>query len=217
MAGPVVQRESPHPYIVVCGPLAVGKTTVALQLRRHLGCKLILENLKAISYFDAYQQDMARWGYHLATQFLLRAIHVQKAVGRAVRLGPVCQDWHVREHHEVYNRVMRHHGILSPEEYRLCGQLHAVLVECSIPPDLSIVLHADEGVLSDRLMKRRRHGESGPPPYLGELARSYVAFHNALDGRKLLVDTSAANLRGDSRFVRGLVNRVLASLQETAV
>ena len=53
-----------NPYVVVSGPLAVGKTTLVNLLAERLGWGKILEDLSSNPYLADYYLDMKRWGFH---------------------------------------------------------------------------------------------------------------------------------------------------------
>jgi len=143
-------------YLVICGPLASGKTSLTRLIAEKLNYQPIYENLKEHLYFTDYYSDMYKWGFHTAIYFLVRALESQRAVRKVLNVGPVCQDWFVNEHQAVYNKHMFRQGILTERDYVACEHLDKILSDYSVRPDLVIYLKTQASTLLDRISKRRR-------------------------------------------------------------
>lgn len=184
-------QSTNHYYVVICGPLASGKTSLTRILVDCFGWRPIYEDLSSHLYFNDYYRDMQKWGFHTAIYFLIRALELQPQIKKLLTENSTCQDWYVVEHHEVYNHHMFQTGILDERDYTTCGRLHNILMTHLVQPDLIVYLKAKTDIILSRLARRHREGEvSGlSSGYIDNLIRRYDSWIRTVASPVLQVDT----------------------------
>ena len=193
-------------YIIICGPLSSGKTSLASILSEAFDIGPLYESLDTNLFFKNFYKDMQKWGFHTAISFLIRAIEVQKEIKSFLDIKSICQDWHVLEHHEVYNWVMRKNDILSEREYSVCGQLNRILKSLLIKPNLVIYLKTNSNTILERVYKRRRKEELEglTLDYIDSLVQRYSQWIDSLNSPVFQIDTSNidfVNRESDKQFI----------------
>lgn len=170
-------------YVVVEGPIGVGKTTLARKLAETLGTQMMLEEPRDNPFLERFYRDAGR--YALATQmhFLLHRIgqirdlmHIDLATSRVV------SDY-LLEKDLLFAQLT-----LEGDELELYRRLHLQLQPAAPVPDLVIYLQAEPEVLIDRIKRRGVAMESGiSEPYVHKLCESYSRFFYHYDTAPLLI------------------------------
>lgn len=200
-----------HSYVTVCGPLAVGKTTITKLLADHFGWGLLLEDLDENPYMRDYYQDMHRWGFHAVMAFLVRALTLQDEISTRLARETVCQDWHFAEHYAIYGVHVFEEGIINERERKTCEELHRYLMANAATPDLIIILTAEPTTLLTRATSRQRPSERKIPlEYIENLVARYSQWMITLKTQYLVVDTTAKNFLEDQK----VAERFIAQVQE---
>lgn len=194
---------SKHNYIVACGPLASGKTSLMKLVSENFNYRFVNEDLGNNLYFSDYYLDMSKWGFHASIVFLINAIETQKRVGFLLKTTNVCQDWYVREVHDVYNVLKLEEGILSKRDYEVCCRLDGVLRDITVQPNKIIYLKANIDTLWGRVLSRRRQEEVAglSKDYLTDLVEKYDNWIQTVSVPVITIDTSNLD------FVNNLTNR----------
>lgn len=210
----MVTPAVPHPYIAVCGPLAAGKTEVTKRLAQRFGWATCLEDLSANPFFTDYYQDMRRWGFHIVTTFLTRALALQAPLSQRLSANALIQDWHFAEHYEIYGIHVFEEGIIDERERSVCEALHRYLMAHTRQPDLVVVLTATPAVLLSRVTARRRPAELAiPTSYVERLVARYDDFSTHLPAPKIVIDTGVNNVLNDPQSEQDLYENVARLLQ----
>lgn len=203
----------PRPYVAICGPLGVGKSTLAELLASAFGWSTMLEDLRQHPFLDDYYGDMRRWGFHTVASFLIRALSLQDELASRLRTSAVCQDWYFGEHYEIYGVHVFEEGIIDERERRACEDLHRYLMNHAVKPDLIVVLHAEALALKARLAKRRRLSEQEIPlAYLEHLVARYGTWESTLGAKHIVIDTSSCNFAENASAREEVLARVRNSL-----
>jgi deoxyadenosine/deoxycytidine kinase len=178
-------------YIVVEGPIAVGKTSLARILADELGADLELDPTERNAFLGAFYRDPERHALPAQLQFLLlRLEQHERIAGRLAEGRPVVSDYlFVKD--EIFARLT-----LEETEYRLYRDLARAMLHGHQPelppPDLVVYLEARREVLQKRLRKRNRDFERRiTPEYLGSLAEAYRNFFHSYENAPLLVVNSS--------------------------
>lgn len=159
-------------YIVVEGPIGVGKTTLARRLAETLGGELLLEQAEENPFLGRFYQDPR--GAALPTQlfFLFQRARQLQALRQADLFQPVRVADFLMEKDRLFAQVT-----LDDDELRLYEQAYEHLTLDAPAPDLVIYLQAPAEVLQGRITKRARPEERHiTGDYLQRLVDAYTQF-----------------------------------------
>jgi deoxyguanosine kinase len=181
-----IPQRAPQPprFVVLEGPLRVGKTTLARILAERLHARRIYDCEDNPFLADFYK---ARPGAAFRAQmhFLMER---QKRI-REVLLsptadapGPVISDF-LMEKDRIFANLN-----LEDDELKLYERYYEALTADLPPPDLVVYLQAKPEVLSSRIAKKAARDESQiSPEYIEEVARAYEHFFFHYAAADLLV------------------------------
>lgn len=213
-------QDSPDGYhnIMVVGAPGAGKTSVARLLARELGLLTVLEDLNANEFVNPYFDEPGRWAFHLSVAFMLRSIENQAAVSSQGLERSVCWDYDPRCHHEVFCQQLHSRGLLTVGEAATCEQLHGLLLQHYREPTMRVCLVADASLLSSRLRRRNRPGETAnlSSDYVEELASRFNKWYEVIGGETVVVDMSQLDVVARPEDARVLVDLVKARMVSTA-
>ncbi len=177
-----------HPdFIVVEGPIGVGKTTLAQRLAHSFGTELMLEQAEENPFLGRFYQNPR--GAALQTQlfFLFQRAGQVQELRQADLFRPVRVADFLMEKDRLFARLT-----LDDDEFRLYEQVYAHLTIDAPRPDLVIYLQAPIEVLMARIAKRARDYESYiDSSYLERLAEAYTNFFHHYDASPLLIVNAA--------------------------
>ncbi|WP_374355186.1 deoxynucleoside kinase [Chitinimonas sp.] len=192
-------------YIVVEGPIGVGKTTLAKKLGEHLGARLLLENPDAIPFLPKFYQDMQRYALPTQLSFLFQRVD-QVASLQQIDLfaGATVADF-LFDKDPLFAEL-----ILNDDEFRLYSDIYRHLRVQAPTPDLVIYLQADLNTLVDRVRQRSRDFEARiADGYLRRLAERYSRFfYDYADAPVLMVNSENLNLADNADDFRLLLRRI---------
>ena len=195
-------------YIVVEGPIAVGKSSLAKILAEEFDAALELDPAEANSFLRAFYKEPERHALATQLRFLLLRLDQQariaaRADGRAV----VCDYLLAKD--EIFARLT-----LGKPEYELYREVARRVAQANHPqprkPDLVVYLEARHEVLQKRLRKRNRDFERRiAPEYLQTLAEAYRHyFHSYEDAPLLVVNSSEIDFLGNGDELVDLLREI---------
>ncbi len=173
-------------YIVVEGPIGVGKTSLSRRLAQRLQAELILEQAEDNPFLARFYEDKRRYALAAQLFFLLsRAEQIRQLSQDDLFAGPKVADYLI-DKDMLFARLN-----LDEAEFRLYQKLYTDLRPQAPTPDLVIYLQASPTTLSQRVRRRGLNYEQGmSEAYLAELTRLYTEFFYHYDAAPLLIVNS---------------------------
>ena len=127
-----------HPdYIVVEGPIGVGKTSLAELLSKELGARLVLEDFEDNPFLPDFYNDPERFGFQTQLFFLLQRYRQQQDL----RQVDMFQKLLITDYMFVKDRLFASLN-LGDKEMQLYDTVASLLERNIIRPDIVIYLQA---------------------------------------------------------------------------
>ncbi|MBW8076736.1 MAG: AAA family ATPase [Gallionella sp.] len=192
-------------YVVVEGPIGVGKTSLARRLAHHLNASSLLEKPEENPFLAKFYQDPAR--HALATQLFFlfqRGNEVRDLTQMDMFQQTTVSDY-------LFDKDMLFAQLnLSEAEFALYRQIYQGLAVQAPAPDLVIYLQASADTLISRVQKRAlRYEQNISDDYLVRLAQSYSDFFYHYDAAPVLVvNSDNLNLVGNDDDFALLLQRI---------
>lgn len=174
-------------FIVIEGPIGVGKTTLARRLAETFGSELLLEGAEDNPFLERYYED-PRSGA-LATQmfFLFQRARQMQELRQGDMFEPVRVADFMLEKDRLFAEMT-----LDSDELQLYEQAYALLTMDAPRPDLVIYLQAPVETLLQRIARRGRSGEEYiNGDYLRRVMDGYSRFFYDYDATPLLIVNAA--------------------------
>lgn len=192
-------------YVVVEGPIGVGKTSLARRLAEHVGAGTLLEKPDENPFLAKFYQDPAR--YALATQlfFLFQRSNEVRELAQMDLFRQSTVTDYLLDKDSLFARLN-----LNDEEFALYQQIYHTLQLQAPQPDLVIYLQASPETLVERVRQRGQTYEVGiNERYLMRLAQSYSDFFYHYDAAPvLIVNNDSLNLAESGEDFDLLLKRI---------
>ena len=197
-------------FIVIEGPLRVGKTTLAKILAERLHARRIYD-CEDNPFLAEFYQEKAGAAFRAQMYFLVER---QKRIREGLAgdpPGPVISDY-LMEKDRIFANLN-----LDDAELKLYERYYEVLTAELPQPDLVIYLQAKPEVLRARIAKKKAAEESRiAPVYVEEVAKAYEHFFFHYAGADLLVvDTSEIDFVERSEDLQQLLKRLAEPVKGT--
>ncbi len=177
---------SKYRYIVVEGPIGVGKTSLAQLLARHADAHPLLEKPQDNPFLANFYQDQARYALPTQLFFLFQRINEARDLAQMDLFRSRTVSDYLFEKDALFARLT-----LSDDEYKLYQSIYQGLSPQAPTPDLVIYLQAPAYTLSERVRRRgNRYERTIQDDYLARLADSYGEFFHHYDEAPVLVVNS---------------------------
>lgn len=172
-----------YKYIVVEGPIGVGKTTLARKLADVFSAQTLLELPQENPFLEKFYRDSARFALPAQMFFLFQRISQLRDLAQTDLFNaPVVSDF-LLDKDPLFARLT-----LGDDELNLYQQLYDHLRPQAPRPDLVIYLQAEPEILIERVKKRGVPMETGiSETYLRRLCESYSRFFYHYDAAPLLI------------------------------
>lgn len=181
----------PHRYIVVEGPIGVGKTSLARRLAESLGSELMLERAEDNPFLERFYRDPRAAALPTQLSFLFQRMRQLQELRQADIFRPVRVADFILEKDRLFAQLN-----LDDDELALYEQVYAHLAVDAPAPDLVVYLQAPVDVLMQRVSRRGIPFEQSiQREYLEHLADAYARFfHHYSRAPLLIVNAAEINL-----------------------
>jgi len=197
--------QIPHRYIVVEGPIGVGKTSLAKKLGASLGNELLLEKAEENPFITRFYQNPSQYALSTQLSFLLqRAQQVQGFRQIDLFQSSLIADFMI-DKDQLFAELT-----LNSDELRLYDQIYQHMIIDAPKPDLVIYLQAPVPVLRDRISKRGiSYEQQIKDDYLTRLSELYTRFFYDYDDSALLtVNTQSIDLINNPEDYQALLDEI---------
>ncbi len=194
-------------YIVVEGPVGVGKSTLSKILVERFGGVGVSEQVEENPFLPLFYTDREKHAFQAQLFFLLSRFQQQQELHQPDLFRQVT----VSDYLFAKDRIFASLNLSSPEMV-LYDKVYSLLRPRVAKPDLVVYLQARLDVLQARIKRRGREFERGfDPDYLARIASTYNDYFFHYDETPLLVintsDIDLAANEGDQEAIVNLVRR----------
>jgi len=177
-----MNKDSPG-YIVVEGPIGVGKTSLAQRLAESFGSDLVLEGADENPFLERFYEDPRKGALPAQLFFLFQRARQIEDMRQADLFQPVRVADFLIEKDRLFAELT-----LDPEELKLYEQVYRHVTVDAPVPDLVIYLQAPVDVLLKRIARRGIRYERGiDAHYLRRLSEAYARMFLYYDAAPLLI------------------------------
>ncbi len=170
-------------YIVVEGPIGVGKTSLARRLAKTLGSELLLEDADSNPFLERFYRDPRQGALPTQLFFLFQRAQQMQALRQDDMFSPVRVADFLIDKDRLFAELT-----LDQDELHLYEQVYDKLAIDAPRPDLVIYLQAPVSTLQQRIARRGIPHEQGMDnDYLARLVEAYTRFFHDYSAAPLLI------------------------------
>jgi deoxyadenosine/deoxycytidine kinase len=199
MSAPAPKAAVPaQRFIVLEGPIGVGKTSLAAKLAATLGAEQVFEQADQNPFLERFYRNPRAGALPAQLYFLFQRAQQLATLRQHDMFAPVRVADYLLDKDRLFARVT-----LDEEEFRLYDQVHQRLAIDAPVPDLVVYLQAPVDVLQERIARRGiRHEHLIERAYLEKLNDAYARFFHEYEAAPLLIVNAAAidPLHNDSDY-----------------
>lgn len=197
-----------HQFIVVEGPIGVGKTSLARLLAASLSAETVFEQAAQNPFLERFYKSPRAGALPAQLYFLFQRCQQLTALNQKDLFAPVRVADYLWEKDRLFSRVT-----LDDEEFALYEQVSSRLDVHPPKPDLVIYLQAPVDVLIERIARRAIGYEQYiDREYLVRLNEAYARFFHEYEAAPLLIVNAAAidpvNNPADYQELLGAIRRM---------
>ena len=189
--------NTPHRYIVVEGPIGVGKTSLTRKLAASLGAETVLEQADENPFLERFYRNPRVGALPAQLYFLFQRAQQLAGLKQHDLFAPVRVADYLLAKDRLFAQVT-----LDADEFGLYEQVHDKLAIEAPKPDLVVYLQAPVNVLLERIARRGIvHEGLIDAAYLQRLNEAYARFFHEYEGqqRSRLQRTAGSHLAAAPR------------------
>jgi deoxyguanosine kinase len=206
---PAEDREfvaTPHRYVVVEGPIGVGKTSLVRRLGRSFGSQLVLEQDAENPFLERFYRNPRAAAFQTQLYFLFQRARQLADLRQADLFEKVRVADYLLDKDRLFARLT-----LDDEEFALYEQVYSRFAIDAPRPDLVVYLQAPVDVLLDRIARRGiPYEQQIDRRYLERVAGAYTRFFLEYDAAPvLIVNATDIDPIGNDRDYQSLLSEVV--------
>jgi deoxyadenosine/deoxycytidine kinase len=192
-------------YIVVEGPIGVGKTTLARALGNEFDARVVFEQVEENPFLRRFYEEPRTYAFQAQLFFLLSRYRQQRQLAQQDLFNQSTVADYLFSKDHIFAQIN-----LDGDELGLYRQLFNLLSSRLPKPDLVVYLQARGEILFERLRKRDRDYERRiTPAYVDKIAEAYRDFFFYYDETPLLVvDSSEVDFVANSDDLADLIREI---------
>jgi len=200
----------PPEYIVIEGPIGVGKTSLARRLADSFESDLLLEGAAENPFLERFYRDPRSGALPAQLFFLFQRARQIEDMRQSDMFQPVRVADFLLEKDRLFAELT-----LDADELQLYNQVYEHVTLDAPTPDLVIYLQAPEDVLLKRIAKRGiRYERRIDATYLRNLSEAYARmFLNYEAAPVLIVNAEHINLVDNDRDYEALLEQIHVTRQ----
>jgi deoxyguanosine kinase len=176
-----------HRFIVLEGPIGVGKTSLATRLAATMTGELLLERADENPFLERFYRNPRAGALPAQLYFLFQRAQQLAALKQQDMFAPLRIADYLIDKDRLFARTT-----LDDEEYRLYEQVYAKVAIDAPKPDLVIYLQAPVDVLLARIARRGiQYEQFIDRDYLERLNDAYARYFHEYDETALLIVNAA--------------------------
>jgi deoxyguanosine kinase len=200
--------DIPHQFIVLEGPIGVGKTSLARRLCASLDAEAVLEQAAENPFLERFYRNPRDGALPAQLYFLFQRAQQLAALNQQDMFAPLRVADYLLDKDRLFARVT-----LDDAEFGLYEQVYTKLDVQTPKPDLVVYLQAPVDVLLERIAKRGiRYEQQIEKAYLERLNEAYARFFHEYEAAPLLIVNAAAidpiNNQGDYDELLAAIQRM---------
>ena len=192
-------------FIVVEGPIGVGKTSLAQMLAARMDARILLERADENPFLRDFYTGMEKYAFQTQVFFLLSRWRQQQDLFQTNLFYQNLVSDYLFEKDRLFAELT-----LAPAELTLYNQIYDQIVDRLVTPDLLVYLYAPVDRLIRRINKRALSYEAAmKPEYLEDVVRSYNHFFfNYRETPLLMVNTGQIDFVENEDDFTELFNKI---------
>ncbi len=180
--------EAAHQFVVIEGPIGVGKTSLARRLCTSLSAEAVLEQAAENPFLERFYRNPRAAALPTQLYFLFQRAQQLASLRQQDLFSAVRVADYLLDKDRLFARVT-----LDEAEYSLYEQVYARLDVQAPKPDLVVYLQAPTDVLLERIARRGiEHEQRIDRAYLERLNEAYARFFHEYDAAPLLIVNAAS-------------------------
>jgi len=202
--------RKPPDYIVIEGPIGVGKTSLARRLADSFETDLLLEGAAENPFLERFYRDPRSGALPAQLFFLFQRARQIEDMRQSDMFRPVRVADFLLEKDRLFAELT-----LDADELKLYNQVYEHVTVDAPAPDLVIYLQAPEDVLLKRIAKRGiRYERRIDATYLRNLSEAYARMFLNYDAAPvLIVNAEHINLVDNDRDYEALLEQIHVTRQ----